>query len=109
MELDLELDARGNFVRLTRVTWLIVLTAGLSLAADVIQWAWVGQSAAALPDLNGQALSAIDWLYALGPSVAWLFKQTALTLELLAVAVWVEALSRIHRRLRARNAVQFEG
>ncbi len=96
-------------MRLHPVTWLIALTAGLSLAADVIQWAWIGQSALFMPTLNGQPLSATEWLNALGPSVAWLFKTTATTLELLAMAVWVEALSRIHRRLRARNAVQFEG
>jgi hypothetical protein len=99
----------GDFVHLNRVTWLVIMAAGLSLAADVIQWAWVGQVALTLPEINGQALSAMEWLNALGPSVAWLFKETALTLQLFAIAAWVEVLSRIHRRLQARNAVQFQG
>ena len=99
----------GYHVRLHPVTWLLLLTAGLSLAADVILCAWGGQSALTMLTASDQALSAKGWLIVLAPTVAWLLKTIATTLGLLAMAVWVEALSRIHRRLRARNAVQFEG
>ena len=92
-------------MRLNPVTWLIVLTAGLSLAADLIQWALAGQAALSLPEINGQDLTAPEWLATLGPSVAWLLRSMAATLWLFSMAVWVETLSRIHRRLRAHNAV----
>lgn len=98
-------------MRLHPVTWLIVLAAGLSLSADLILWAWVVRSALDAPtsSIDGSALSSVDWLRALGPTVAWRIKISAGTLEMLGAAVLVEGLSRIHRRLRARNAVQFEG
>lgn len=97
-------------MRLHPVTWLIVLAAGLSLSADLILWAWVARSTLdSLSTIDGPALSAVSWLRVLGPMVAWRIKISAGTLEMLGAAVLVEGLSRIHRRLRARNAVQFEG
>lgn len=97
-------------MRLHPVTWLIVLAAGLSLSADLILWAWVARSALEwASSADGPTLSAMTWLRALGPSMAWQIKISAGTLEMLGTAVLVEGLSRIHRRLRARNAVLFEG
>jgi len=97
-------------VRLHPVTWLIVLAAGLSLSADLILWAWVARSTLeGASSIDGPAMSAMAWLRALGPTLAWQIKISAGTLEMLGTAVLVEGLSRIHRRLRARNAVLFEG
>lgn len=97
-------------MRLHPVTWLIVLAAGLSLSVDLILWAWVARSVLeGASSIDSPALSAMGWLRALGSTLAWRIKISAGTLEMLGTAVVVEGLSRIYRRLRARNAVLFEG
>lgn len=97
-------------MRLHPVTWLIVLAAGLSLSADLILWAWGARSALDVASsADDLGLSAMAWFRALTPTLAWLIKTSATTLSMLGTAVLIEGLSRIHRRLRARNAILFEG
>ena len=95
-------------MRLNPVTWLIVLAAGLSLAADVILWAWVGRVVIPLLPHEAGGLSLTEWLRIAGPQLAWLTKATADALAMLALAAWIEALSRIHGRLRARRIALVE-